>query len=40
MEKETQTLGGIRLAREGKMEEARAVFRDVIDDVPDDASVW
>ncbi|HOW05831.1 tetratricopeptide repeat protein [Methanospirillum hungatei] len=40
MEQETQIQRGIRLAREGKMEEARAVFRDVIDDVPDDASVW
>ena len=40
MEQETQTQRGIRLAREGKMEEARAVFRDVIDELPDDASVW
>jgi len=39
-QEETVTQQGIRLARERKMEEARAVFRDTIDDLPSDAALW
>ena len=28
------------VTEEGKMEEARAVFRDAIDDMPSDAALW
>jgi tetratricopeptide (TPR) repeat protein len=40
MEPETRTQQAIRLAREGKMDEARAVFREIIETMPDNASVW
>ena len=38
MQEETVTQRGIRLAKEGKMGEARIAFQSVLDDTPDDAS--
>lgn len=40
MQNETFTERGIRLAKEGKMDEAREVFRYAIDEIPFDAAVW
>lgn len=40
MEQESLTQRGIRLAKEGKMHEARQVFLQVIDEDPDNASAW
>ena len=40
MQEETVTGRGIRLAKEGKMDEAREVFRHTIDEMPFDAAVW
>ena len=40
MEQETETQRGIQLAKEGKMEEARAIFKDILNDMPDDAVLW
>ena len=40
MQEETLTQKGIRLAKEGKMYDARKVFQSVIDEIPDDASAW
>ncbi|KAF5092044.1 Tetratricopeptide repeat protein [anaerobic digester metagenome] len=40
MQEETVTQRGIRLAKEGKMDEAREVFRNAIDEMPFDAALW
>ncbi|MDX8551207.1 hypothetical protein KHC33_12660 [Methanospirillum sp. J.3.6.1-F.2.7.3] len=40
IQEETVTERGIQLAKDGKRDEAREIFRKAIDEIPFDAALW